>query len=500
MGQNFRFSDAGRLVVCLREWEVITDAVINNFYIIMHDGHRLIGLPYYTKPLIHNMIKQLVETLDRATLSMSFGLQHRRENIGLDRLRHMYRNDRAAYYDLKILLTYEFAESEISILSNLISEFMSEYICPDTGRIGNGLVNIMGGKAEPSVPDFAKLLVRASVVLGADQVIQNLCDWKAEKPIRFRRKMWLVGTHVEESLSLAKGISIKNFRCSSDKLSAHFPFDMLDMRYQYGEINLLSGTVLSVEHEKFPKFYRPPISSRIIEDIKQANEVFRDAVKDLSPQSFCEALSLAQNHDVRVRFMWNDFGDLQEYQSGSGMAEWDTGMYPASKLLTQGHLDKAAEILSRYHASGQTCSERVPSDRGKISELDTAIDRWRRSKRSNIRLIDRLIELRIALEALYIDDGQGELRFRLALIGAWHLGKTYYERQQIFDSLHRLYKLASTVVHAGYIDGSSEDRIIKLEKELETAQDLCRQGILKKICEDRDLEWKELILGFRHNN
>ena len=48
--------------------------------------------------------------------------------------------------------------------------------------------------------------------------------------------------------------------------------------------------------------------------------------------------------------------------------------------------------------------------------------------------MDRYIDLRIALEALYLEDFPDErttqeMRFRLALFGAWHLGDNFKERQ-----------------------------------------------------------------------
>ena len=59
--------------------------------------------------------------------------------------------------------------------------------------------------------------------------------------------------------------------------------------------------------------------------------------------------------------------------------------------------------------------------------------------RPSLAIVDRLIELRIALEALYLKDFANEksqeMRFRLALIGDWHLGETYAKRLQIREVL-----------------------------------------------------------------
>ena len=75
------------------------------------------------------------------------------------------------------------------------------------------------------------------------------------------------------------------------------------------------------------------------------------------------------------------------------------------------------------------------------SHLRIAADRWRRSKRSDgyARLVDQYIDLRLALESLYLKDfvneHSQEMRFRLALFGAWHLGGSLDERRSIRKTL-----------------------------------------------------------------
>ena len=65
--------------------------------------------------------------------------------------------------------------------------------------------------------------------------------------------------------------------------------------------------------------------------------------------------------------------------------------------LLQVHLEQARDIHVKRHVDGKTCPR-----------LDTAISRWLKSKRFMEPLSDKLIELRIALEALYLEDESGE--------------------------------------------------------------------------------------------
>ena len=109
-------------------------------------------------------------------------------------------------------------------------------------------------------------------------------------------------------------------------------------------------------------------------------------------------------------------------------------------------------------------------------------------------LADQFIDLRIALEALYLKDFTGEqsqeMRFRLALFGAWHLGEDFEGRKEIRKTLRRTYDVASAAVHGGDLEFSEDNRSLLAE-----SQNLCRQGILKLLEEGTPNDWGEMILG-----
>ena len=131
-------------------------------------------------------------------------------------------------------------------------------------------------------------------------------------------------------------------------------------------------------------------------------------------------------------------------------------------------------------------------------KLRIAVRRWRRSKRSEARLEDGYIDLRIALEALYLkdfdDERSQEMRFRLPLFGAWHLPENLEERRSIRKTLRAAYDMASKAVHGGEVlkgDGAGH----YWNAELTRAQDLCRRGILKLLREGPPEDWSDLVLG-----
>lgn len=60
---------------------------------------------------------------------------------------------------------------------------------------------------------------------------------------------------------------------------------------------------------------------------------------------------------------------------------------------------------------------------------------------------DALINLAIAFEALYLPDGDAELKYRLQVRCACHLGNSSAERLTIFEQVGDLYKMRSRIVH-----------------------------------------------------
>ena len=101
---------------------------------------------------------------------------------------------------------------------------------------------------------------------------------------------------------------------------------------------------------------------------------------------------------------------------------------------------------------------------------------------------DQLIDLRIALEALY--GGRGpELAFRVSTCGARHLGRDLDERRHYRDLLAKAYSTASRIIHAGEVKGPS------VAQSLKDGLDACRKGVLKCLEEGRIPNSDELLLG-----
>ena len=89
-------------------------------------------------------------------------------------------------------------------------------------------------------------------------------------------------------------------------------------------------------------------------------------------------------------------------------------------------------------------------------------------------------------------EGGGEKRHRLAIRGAWLLGKTFDDRKEYFKTFRDLYDYASSVIHAGS-PKSKEQR--DLSKTISDAQDLCRTAILRIAQKGEFEDWINVVLN-----
>ena len=129
-----------------------------------------------------------------------------------------------------------------------------------------------------------------------------------------------------------------------------------------------------------------------------------------------DILSLACDTYVSWTMRWMESEDCRAFGGQDKRLEVYSSVrdeiLPRKTAITTAHLKIVRDLLP--------CWQRMMMANQKLS---LAIERWGKSKRP-ASLQDQLIELRIALEALYLDNVvQGELSFRLATHVAWHLGQ-----------------------------------------------------------------------------
>ena len=342
-----------------------------------------------------------------------------------------------------------------------------------------------------SISDFARSLIRASVILGSKHVAALLYDWIDGRPLIYRTSVVLVGVTVDQEIDMPNGVSVSTLSQSSNALPDSFPRNLPVQDY-------LGRTLLSVATT-----VSPVLSSVRDGETKLGDTHTLSSPNIVSVSALCDALSLVTGSCVGIMRVWLEYSGLEAFTDKPNTSSWSIGQpahdrvkpvvstshstgtvtllrrEPVAPTLTLANLQKAWSIHS-------SLDDLVKNDR----RFNTAVKRWIRSTRPDLNITDHVIDLRIALEALYLDNDIGELAFRLATRGAWHLGRDPSERSEIYEILKKFYSIASRVIHAGKIKENEGNR-----KWIDKARSTCRRGILLYLENEQQPEWDNVIMG-----
>ena len=406
-------------------------------------------------------------------------------------------------------------------LINHLRSLLEEYIDPEVGLIGHAFPLDERGypisRIRPewreaifhrdyfdlayisrvsAVEDFAKGLVKGAAVVGSERVTHLLSGWLQEDPVKYRTSAILNGLPAKAPLTPVEGVHIEPLPLSTDRLAAGLP-----RRPVKSGVDYLGRTLVSIDSEVKPALFHPktrPTGQNI--QVKPIGGVSVDTV--------CQALSLESDGYVDAGFYWNDYLELTAFSLGVDETTWSMGN--ARVRSRPAPMKWRTDLFTNVTTLELKCDQRV-LDLSKtqlartLEALKTlknshktriAVSRWMKSKDSSEYLVDRFIDLRIALESLYLQNignekDRGEMGIRLSLCGAWHLGTDFREREDIQKKLKRAYNQASRAVHGGkFDDNSTETREL-----LSDAQNLCRRGILKLLREGPPSDWGNLLLG-----
>ena len=392
----------------------------------------------------------------------------------------------------------------LSQLEGHLRILLDEYIDPDTNLIGYALPSVVTGgsgwttsangvnsvsSASP-LDVFAQGLVRASVVLGIEDLVSLVSGWLEGEPVKYRTSALVNGLYIGAPVTPIDGVHIKPLPLSSDTLPTSLP-----TLGRLSATDYLGRTVISIDCAATPALFRPP-------PIGKFPNMQAELVPNVGINEVCQALSLDCDIHVDIGFFWEDYSGLEDAFPFSGSSIYSTGGahlrggQPIGWSLNRNHVTGIA-TLTPAEGSMVTLREE-PIQRTlkalmdpKSKSIRNAVSRWAKSKDTLQDLEDQFIDLRVALESLYLNWGNNaELGFRLALSGAWHLGKNLEDRRNIYQTLLDAYNQGSAAVHPRDLDISKRNREI-----LSDAQATCRRGILKMLEEGPPQDWRDLLLG-----
>ena len=385
-------------------------------------------------------------------------------------------------------------------------ELLSDYINEQTGKIGHTFPmessrqdyetfeasGVTSQSYISRVDDFAKVLIRGAAILGIARLVEMLGHWIEERAVHYRTSAVLNGLYVNARLAPLPGIRIEPLPRSTDGVFGSLPVLRGSSIEDY-----LGRTVLNIDSIARPAFFRP-------DDEGNGSVVQSEFVSGVGTDTVCQALALEANTEVEAAFEWNDYEEASRFLSPGSRS---------SRSRRRGGVEARGigVSLRTNHISGVRS---VSIDEQKISDLSAdslksillamsgqeeasvgvAISRWCKSKEGFRTLADQFIDLRIALEALYLKNfdskNRGEMKFRLVLFAAWYVGLNLEERKQIRETLSKAYDMGSMAVHGALVPSNVSNRAL-----LSKSQELCRKGILKFLEEAVRKDWADLILG-----
>ena len=323
-----------------------------------------------------------------------------------------------------------------------------------------------------SVSEFCDYLFIASAIRGPEEVAGYLTDWLAGEPLRYTTEYLLTGLSIDAPLALSDGLRVTALPEASLELPLHLPGSGREPVRTY-----LGGIVLSVDCEVQPALFKPESrdGARFHQEEDQVHHTW--ALEGSSLDRFCQSLSVACNRFVRFSQVWCHYPGLVTTRRP------DRYTLPAPIIPRGARLKLTMDLL--------TLARQI--DRKRQEGLDIAISRWVKSKRPDATEDDSLIDLRIAMEALFGGHGQGEISYRVAIQGAAYLGGTAATQRSNFKTLRETYNLASRAIHA--------NKSKKTNSELKTgarpkASRLCREAILKRVNDEAaEPDWIKVVLS-----
>ena len=377
----------------------------------------------------------------------------------------------------------------------------SNYLIECNSTHGDRLYSHGGGSLRLFV--VMERLLEITLVRGVKEAVSffDRCSRPKGTHAFFRDVGLLEGVKLETEVEVFEGVRLvplPSSRISAELEQLLFRFPVHGLTDQVSSI--FGKTLLAIDRPGFSMLCKPSKkaiqSETRIDDLPFQVEVHKVKFPNVTAVDsfqtlFCQALSLVCDSPVKILI---GFYALEEDKSfdlphgGGGMHRQDSPLGTSTEAK-EADIEKAKCLYERL----------VDLDSNDREKLQIPIDRWVESK-TNRNRIDKIIDLGIAFEALYLSDidEPTELSFRLRLRAAWHLGENEKHRRVLMKEFSEIYAWRSKVVHTGKLPNKKKKPPFtheEVKQFIENAQDLCRESIMRILEDGKFPDWNSLILG-----
>ena len=331
-----------------------------------------------------------------------------------------------------------------------------------------------------SIESFSATMTKWAAVLGVGPVTDLIAAWTAGEPLAYRTCA-IVGLTLHRRIRPTKGVRITPLPLSTAELPSGLPERSDIRRSAY-----LGHAVLSVDTIAEPSLFRPVFGHQQVVRGKLSQGLDFDLI--------CQAVSIECDASIDTGVGWNDYGNLNilaHDRTTWGSLQQVGQPWYSSKTISWNGITTIQLLEDAVQApSEEAINDLLTALKSAHPRTRVAVSRWKKSLSPHMGLTRGFIDLRIALESLFLPQTPDQqLKFRLATNGAWLVGGDGEDRLKSWHILRDAYDAASKAVHRGKVKQSDENN-----ERLAQAQMVCRRGILRVLRDGQVSDWNRLIL------
>ena len=364
-------------------------------------------------------------------------------------------------------------------LLNVIRTTLGQYIHND--MLQSAIIAATGGALDGfKVSKLMNHLITIALSRGAKHATRSFYKCAENTDVNIQFITLIDGIKVEHDIELSEGIHLVPIPNDT----RDFPPYMITPSFN-NYIDYFGRALIIIDERISPIFAHPSEMSPENFPGPFIRSNLNSTYRDFSVSEFCEALSLSTNHLVNDVAWWTHVNPDEAYAVSTSI------QFPTYSLLVYTK-NRALEVNGEDIHKAMSLYTTRKNLRSEIAQkLRVPIDRWRRSK-MDANPVDVFINLGTALESLYLNDtgNAGELRFRMALRAAWHLGNGSADRSLLFDDFKKIYDRRSKSVHTGILTQDEQ-----APEFMTKAQELCMKSIVRIINDGEIPNWNQLVMG-----
>ncbi|MCY4402272.1 MAG: HEPN domain-containing protein [Candidatus Poribacteria bacterium] len=379
-------------------------------------------------------------------------------------------------------------------LLDFIKEELEEFILED--RIESASSVIIRNPPINGYPlkDLQSKLLEIAKTKGVEAAVSAFDRGTTDTQTFFQYMALLEGIYVEKETQIFDGVRLVPPPETLSELSQLFNFNVSEWQLT----PLCEKTLLVVDASVSPIFHKPNPGgyySGSTFQVKENSGQFpnfdeSEIYNDDFYMELCQPLSLACNSAVQISLQWRFLAKNEIFNLISGRTESTQlgriDLSGSSTKVGKSQIEKAKRIYNEF----------AKFDSKQKEKLLIAVDRWIQSKTSQADT-DRMIDLGVAFESLYVPDSRSESTFKLGVRAAWHLEEEPSNRKKMKKKFGEIYDWRSKAVHTGKLPKKTKNLSQEeIDAFIEEAQNYCQDSILKVLKQGKFPDnWDELIFG-----